>query len=310
MSLSRRHVLITGASGFLGRACLGHLAENGFEITAVHHGRDPAHEHAGVNWRRADLTNAADINALTNVVRPTHLLALAWHMGPDQRHSAKNYRWIQHSLELLFAFARNGGQRAVFCGSCAEYDWSDGGPLHETQSALRPACDYGAAKAALFRAFGPMLVRLGVSGVWARPFFLYGPGENGQRLVASVVRALLERREALTTDGSHKRDFLHVGDAARALVTLLGSDVTGPVNIASGSAVAVADIVREIARQTGQTGFVRLGALPQPPGEAAIVEADTGRLRRELEFSAQYDLAGGLADTIAWWRTQLEREPA
>jgi nucleoside-diphosphate-sugar epimerase len=286
------------------------LAGSGFEITAVHHGRDLAHELAGVSWRRADLTNAADINALADAVRPTHLLALAWHMGPDHRHSAENYRWIQHSLELLFAFARNGGRRAVFCGSCAEYDWSDDRPLHETHSALRPACDYGVAKAALFRAFGPMLARLGVSGAWARPFFLYGPGENGQRLVASVVRALLERREALTTDGSQKRDFLHVGDAARALVTLLGSDVTGPVNIASGRAVPVAEIVREIARQTRQPGLVRLGALPQPPAEAAVVEADTGRLRREVGFSAQYDLSGGLADTIAWWRTQLEREPA
>lgn len=309
MVLSRRHVLITGASGFLGRACIGPLVEAGYGVTAVYHAHSPSDKLTGIEWRRADLTDGGDVNALIDAVRPTHLLALAWHMGPDHRYATDNYRWIQHSLELLFAFTRNEGLRAVFCGSCAEYDWSGDGALHEAESALRPVCDYGAAKAALFHAYGPMMSRFGISAAWARPFFLYGPGENRRRLVASVITALLEGRDALCTEGRQQRDFLHIGDAARALVTLLGSDVTGPVNIASGTAFPVSEIVKEIGRQTGRAELLRLGALPRQPHEdAPIVKADIGRLSREVGFTPRFDLANGLADTIAWWRAQVERE--
>lgn len=311
MVSSRRHVLITGASGFLGRACIGLLLEAGYYVTAVYHAHDPSNEFSGADWCKADLTNGRDVNALVDAVRPTYLLALAWHMGPDHRYSAENYRWIQHSLELLFAFARNEGQRALFCGSCAEYDWSGDGALHETESALRPVCDYGAAKAALFRAYCPMMARLGISAAWARPFFLYGPGENRRRLVASVTTALLEGREAQCTEGTQQRDFLHISDAARALVTLLGSELTGAVNVASGKAFPVSQIVKEIGRQTGRAELVRLSVLPrQQREEAPIVKADTGRLNRELGYTPRFNLASGLADTIASWRSQVERENA
>ena len=93
---------------------------------------------------------------------------------------------------------------------------------------FNPDTDYGAAKASLSRIFEPLCAHsLEVSGAWARPYFLYGPGENPRRLAADVILSLLEGREALCGAGTQKRDFLHVGDVADAMATLLASDVTG-----------------------------------------------------------------------------------
>ncbi len=307
MSRTGRHVLVTGAAGFLGRACLAPLLAAGYRVTGTYLGARPARFPEGVEWRRADLRDPPGVAALLQSLRASHLLALAWPMGPDCRTSPENYRWISHSIGLLFTFAHSGGTRAVLCGTCAEYDWMTGGKLHETQSPLCPACDYGAAKAALFAAHGPMAARLGVSAAWARPFFLYGPGENRARLAASVITSLLEGREARCTDGMVRRDYMHTADAGRALAMLLDSDAEGPVNIGSGRAIPLAEIVGEIGRQTGREHLLRLGAMPSRPGEAPLVEADTGRLTREVGFSPHFNLETGLADTIGWWRAEMEK---
>ncbi|WP_421021629.1 NAD-dependent epimerase/dehydratase family protein, partial [Klebsiella pneumoniae] len=74
----------------------------------------------------------------------------------------------------------------------------------------------------------------GLSATWARLFFMYGPGEHPNRVTSSVILSLLQGKSAQCSHGMQIRDFLHVADVASALVTLLDSDVTGPVNIGSG----------------------------------------------------------------------------
>jgi len=298
-------VLMTGATGFLGRACLAALA--GKEIVATHRGPTPA-PREGVTWVAADLADTESLSALCAAHRPTHLLALAWEMGPGYQTSVDNYRWIGRSVDLLAAFAANGGRRAVFCGSCMEYDWSDEAPLVEDVTPLRPDTDYGAAKAGLATVWEPLAARLGLSAAWARPFFLYGPGENPRRLAADVIVSLLEGREALCGAGAGRRDFLHVDDVAGAMTALLLSPHEGAFNIAGGAAVPMADLVGEIARQIGRPDLLRLGARPTRPGEPGLVEADITRLRDILGWRPMYTLQTGLADTIAWWRRELAKD--
>src|SRR5207245_614301 len=67
----------------------------------------------------------------------------------------------------------------------------------------------------------------GLSQAWARIFFLYGPREHPKRLVSSVIRSLLRGERARCSHGQQIRDYLHVEDAAGALVALLESEVTG-----------------------------------------------------------------------------------
>jgi nucleoside-diphosphate-sugar epimerase len=73
-----------------------------------------------------------------------------------------------------------------------------------------------------------------VSLGWGRIFFLYGPGEKPGRLVSGIISNLLAGRRIETTAGTQIRDFTHVADVAGAFAALCDSDVTGPINIASG----------------------------------------------------------------------------
>ncbi len=283
-------VLVTGGGGFIGRHAVALLRQRGFEVCAP-------------SRAEADLLAPGVAAALVARLRPTHLLHLAWNATPGRFWTAPdNLDWVAASLALHRAFAAAGGRRAVFAGTCAEYDWSHA-ELDEATTPCAPATLYGTAKDALRRLV--LAAPDGVSVAWGRVFFLYGPGEAPGRLVPDVVAALLAGQAARCGEGLVQRDIMHVADVAAALLALLESPVTGPVNIASGCCVPLRCVVDEVARQVGRLDLLRYGARPSPPGEPARLAAATRRLRAEVGFAPRLGLAEGIAETIAWWRGRV-----
>jgi nucleoside-diphosphate-sugar epimerase len=225
-----KRVLITGATGFIGRHCLPTLLASGYEVHTAST-RATSANLPDVHVHQADLLEPAQVAALLANVQPSHLLHLAWYTQPGSYWtSLENIRWVQASLDLLQTFVAHGGQRVVMAGSCAEYDLSYG-YCAERITPLRPTTMYGKAKHALQLLEDAFAEQTQISAAWGRLFFLYGPHEYPERLVAAVIRALLQKQPARCSHGNQIRDFLYVQDAANAFVALLESDVRGAVNI-------------------------------------------------------------------------------
>ncbi len=301
-------ILLTGATGFIGRHCVEPLTRRGWEVIAVTSGSlpEPAPPEpvglGSVEWRRADLLDPEVPARLMRETRPDALLHLAWRLVAG---SVENYRWTRASLQLLMEFAEAGGGRAVFAGSCAEYDWTAAQPLRE-DAPRDPSTTYGVCKNALGELFEHYRRELDLSAAWARIFFLFGPGEAETRLVASIVRALLAGEPAKSTHGEQLRDYLYVEDLSDALARLVDSEIRGPINVASGTAVRLKDLVREAARQIGREDLVRLGAIAAREGEAPEVRADVSRLRNELGWEPGFTMEAGIERSVSWWRHRLE----
>jgi nucleoside-diphosphate-sugar epimerase len=300
-----RRVLLTGASGFIGRHAIAPLLARGFEVHAAGR-RAVAPAAAGVRWHDADLLAPSAAAALVDAVRPTHLLHLAWYVQPGAFWtSPENLRWVGASLDLVRAFRDGGGARAVLAGTCAEYDWGAPGHCVEGDTPTRPATLYGACKHALHEVVEAYGRATGMSSAWGRIFLLYGPHEPPGRLVSSVAAALVRGDVAQCSHGEQLRDVLHVADVADAFAALLASDVTGAVNIASGAPVRLRDVVGELARRAGAGERVRIGALPAAANDPAVLTAAVERLRGEVGWAPAYDLGAGLEHTLAWWRAAL-----
>lgn len=306
---SDRRALVTGAAGFLGRPAVEGLIERGWQVEAVEWG-PVADDTAGVRWHQADLLDSAGVSRLIEETRPSHLLHLAWHVGTGGEIyvSRENERWVEAGLHLLRQFADRGGERAVFVGSCAEYDWGHG-ICDERTTPLRPASSYGLAKRELGERFQQFLAATdSTGGAWARPFFLYGKHERPDRLMASVIRSLLRGEPALCSHGRQIRDYLYSADAADALVTLLDSEVEGAINIATGEPTSIAQLVYRAAERLDREQLVELGAIEARPDEPPLIVADVRRLRDELGWSPRHTMDEALDQTIDWWRQRLAAE--
>jgi nucleoside-diphosphate-sugar epimerase len=294
-------VLVTGATGFIGRHALGPLVRAGHEVHAVTTREDVASEEP-VTWHRADLLQGADVVA---EVEPELLVHLAWYVEPGRFWTSPlNVRWVEASLAALRAFADAGGRRAVMAGTSAEYDWRAADDrCHEERTPLRPATLYGTAKHALHAVAARYGEQAGFELAWGRIFFVYGPGEPDGRLVPSVGRGLLAGEPVPTTRGDQVRDFMHVEDVAAAFAALADSGVTGAVNVASGEPVAVREVVDGLAEAAGRPDLLQQGALPDREGDPPRLVADATRLREEVGFRPRIGLAEGLRSSLEWLRS-------
>jgi nucleoside-diphosphate-sugar epimerase len=294
-------VLLTGATGFIGRHAVAPMLAAGHELHAVTTREAPPAEDC-VTWHRADLLESADV---VREVSPDVLLHLAWYVEPGRFWTSPlNVRWVEASLALLRAFADAQGRRAVLAGTSAEYDWESAGErCDEERTPLRPATLYGAAKHALHRVAERYAEQVGFELAWGRIFFVYGPGEPEGRLIPSVGRALLAGEPVLTTRGDQARDFMHVEDVAAAFAALADGGVTGAVNIGSGEPVTVGRVVDELAAAVGRHDLLRPGALPEREGDPPRLVADVTRLREEVGFTPRIGLAEGLRGTLERLRT-------
>ena len=299
-----KKILITGASGFIGRNCLSRLLNVGYEVHAVC--PDPIIKNdLRINWHRMDLLNIRQAEEVAADVKATHLLHFAWYAEPKKYwNSEENLRWVQASIALLKSFYSNGGHRAVMAGTCAEYDWHDG-YCSEKETPLLPATVYGKCKHDLQTALASFSDKTGLSSGWGRIFLLYGPHEHPQRLVSSVIISLLQGRPASCSHGNQIRDFLHVEDVASAFVALLESDVRGPVNIASGQGIALKDVILKIGEKLGRPELIRLGAIPSSKDEPPLLVADVHRLKEEVGWTPRFNIDTGLDQTIDWWKENL-----
>jgi nucleoside-diphosphate-sugar epimerase len=300
-------VLVTGASGFIGLPLAQLLIANGEEVHALSTRTPGELGVSAVRWHHCDMLEPDSLERALEEVQPDRLVHLAWNVSHGRFWSApENLEWLQASLRLLRAFVNVGGRRALLVGSCAEYAWGGERDLEEHRSALEPQGLYGVCKDSLRRVAAAYAQETGLELAWARLFFLYGPREQPERLVPAVIRSLLTGQRVATSAGTQVRDFMHVGDAAAALLALLQSDVVGPVNIASGRAVSVAEVLDIIATITAGADLIDRGARASDTSEPPRIVGSVERLVQEVGFQPKLSLTDGLAATIDWWREHAQ----
>ena len=282
-------VLVTGATGLIGSYAVRQLLSAGHEVIAV------SRSGGGPGGVSLDLNDSESVNALLAAQRPEYLLHLAWYVGQGYMTSPENLDWVVSSLNLLKTFAELGGKRAVFTGSCIEYDW-DYGFMTEDFTPLKSGSLYGTAKASLYNLASSWAKHTGLSFAWGRVFFLYGRGEKPERIVPYIV-SCLKRGEKPAMNFPHiMRDYMHASDVAGGLCAVMFSDFCGAVNIASGEAVRLCEIAGKIAGIIG---------CPVPEYEhndigtmAPVVLGDSRRLNNIIGYRPKISWEEGLSGLL------------
>jgi nucleoside-diphosphate-sugar epimerase len=298
-------VLLTGATGFIGSRIAHTLIERGHPVRVAVRSSSTRERLAAIEdrlaFRTLDVFSAPPDELAQLADGVNCCIHAAWFAVPGQYlTSPENLRCVEGSLALLDALARAGCRRAVFVGSCFEYDF-DPGYLSE-RSPERPQSLYAASKLATRHLAEHIAHAHQISFAWARPFYQYGPFEDRRRLVPYVIETLSRGEPVQVTKGLQVRDFLHVRDVGSAIASIALADVEGVVNVGSGQPVTVRQIVSTIETLLDRAGLVQYGARPDNPTDPPFVCANNRKLVEATGWSPSFDLRSGLEDTIAWSR--------
>lgn len=288
-------VLVTGAGGFLGRYAVQALLSAGWTVIGT--GRDAPSVDGLHESIAADLLDDKSTQKLVEQANADVLLHLAWFNDPATRwYASGNLSWAASTLNLVEKFAASGGARVIFGSSCAVYDFA-ARSVHSETDLLGPNSLYGHAKASTAALISAAHESLGITVAETRIFFCYGAGEQTPRLVPDLIDGLSHGKAVPCTDGIQKRDYLHASDVGCALQLIADSDINGPVNVASGSSIPVAALIREVAEQLGCPELPELGAIIRSESDPSDITADIGRLK-QLGFRPKHTLASGVAETL------------
>lgn len=258
----KTRVLVTGATGFVGRQILATLMKSGVDLRLV--------VRAGSEKRlpmacEAEILSTADLFKessewwATSCQGVNIVIHAAWYAETGEYMlSPKNLDCLAGTLQLAAGCVQARVQRLICIGSCSEYDMNAG--YLSVDTPLRPTTPYGGAKAAAFLALSTLLPQQGISFAWARLFYLYGEGEDARRLVPYLHSRLAAGEPAELTSGSQIRDYLDVADAGAEIARLALGPANGAFNICSGVAQTVRELAERIADEYGRRDLLRFGA--------------------------------------------------
>ncbi len=217
-------ILITGASGFFGKSLISSLEKSteDFECFCIYKENYLEVLDKRFQWAQCDLLNKKEAEQLIKIIKPTHLVHLAWHVPPQQFWTAfENIDWLNASTNLFQAFCENGGKAFVGAGTLAEYDWTKG-ILEETTAPLLPNTLYGQCKKSLYEILTSIRNThyQQTKIIWPRIGYFFGENEPKEKLISKLIYNIKNALPVNLASPEFERPYAHVKYFGQAIAKL------------------------------------------------------------------------------------------
>jgi UDP-glucose 4-epimerase len=318
-------VLVTGGAGYIGSVVTEELLRQGHTVV-VYDNLSKGHRDAVVAPAMLVEADLLDVGSLRHAMMD-HQIEAVVHMAADSlvgesmSDPAKYYRNnLQAGLSLLDMMRYCGVSTLVFSSTAAVYGEPERQPIQETD-ATHPTNPYGETKLAFERALYWYDRAHALRYTSLRYFNAAGATErNGERhdpethLIPSVLHVAAGRRAEVTIfgqdyptrDGTCVRDYIHVGDLAKAHVLALEAMASGTIssrvyNLGGGGGYTVCEVIDTARSVTGEKIPVRVRA--RRPGDPAILIASSERITAELNWHPARQKLVDIIESAWTWMT-------
>jgi UDP-glucose 4-epimerase len=295
-------VLVTGASGFIGRAVVGALRERGVAVTAVDREPPDSSWDDGVHVVTGDLAEqetcvAAFETRPTAVVHLAALTSVLRSVDAPMQTFAQNVTITQVLLEL----SRGSGVDRFVLASTNAVVGDVGTSTITANLPLRPLTPYGATKAACEMLLSAYSGSYGMATAALRFTNVYGPGmSHKDSFVPRMMRAALGGTGVrVYGDGEQRRDLVFIEDVVSGILLALDNKYDGRAIIGSGRSVSVLEMIETVRAVTGCP--VPAEHIEAPAGEMPAVVVD---ITNDLGYRPTVSLEDGLARTWQYFKQQ------
>lgn len=293
-----KKILLTGATGLIGKELIKPLLENGYEIFAI--SRKPIPNSNTITWLAGDLFDTQFIQSCCKKAQADILVHLAWKVTGDYANSNENFSFLAGSISLLQEFQQHGGKQVFFCGSYFEYDFTQ--PKLTEQSPLAPEkMVYTFCKNELRKIAEKFCRQNAMDFCYGRIFNVFGHNEERNRLTRQILDNLFADKEVIIKSGPLQKDYMYSREIASAITEVLKSNIQGTINICTGKPIAIKDIALTIARKLHKEHLVKFqndfGSQP------LCIYGDNTRLLTETAYTPRYSFEQAIDEIIQAYQT-------
>jgi len=312
-------LLITGAEGFIGSHLTEHLLRQGHQVRALvwynSFNRIGWLAELSAGWRdkleivSGDVHDAGQmLHLMAGCEAVLHLAALIgipYSYQAPQSYLATN---AQGTLNLLEAARHHQPDRVLITSTSEVYGTARYVPIDEAHP-LQPQSPYSASKIAADSLALSYWHSFELPVTIVRPFNTYGPRQSARAIIPAIIQQLLAGKKDLQLgDLRPTRDLCFVGDTVRAFEAILAEPATigQTLNVATGLETAMQQVADTLIEQLRPgTPIVQDPARLRPVGsEVQRLCGDASRLRQLTGWQPTVELADGLRQTIAWFRSR------
>ena len=306
-------VLVTGASGFVGRYVVDHFVQLGYEVVGLVRRPQALPK---VRTERVDIENYSAVLDCMSRVRPDAVIHCAAQASVSRSWDEPDLTYRTNILgpaNLLEALKQRS-VKVLLVGSSQQYGRSPlGRPLKESDE-LVPRSPYAVSKLAQEHMGLAYHRRYGIEVVASRPFNHTGPGQSPEYAVGSFCSqvAAMEKgaiRHLRVGNLEAIRDLLDVRDVVAAYGRLLESGKAGEVyNVCSGQGVRMGDLLARITEMAGLPPDVPVTA--EGLAESDVLVGDPSKIRSEVGWVPEVSLDRSLAESLDWYRSRMKADLA
>lgn len=315
---AQKHVLLTGACGFVGQILLPMMLDKGYRVTCISSGSDFLDTKCG-EWMTLDINDAEAVSNAIQELQPSHVVHLAAvsHVPTSFRDPYRTWQTnVIGTLNILEAIRKHSNDSFfLFVSSSEVYGDSFKEKRLLTEGArVAPMNPYAASKCAAELTVREYF-RQGISGVIVRPFNHIGPGQSSEFVTASFAKQIAEieagKQAPILRVGNleAQRDFLDVRDVCSAYMILLELSSTvfesRVFNIASGKPRRISDLLTLLLQQSSLAVSVEEDSKLMRPSDIALAGGSCQLFYKETGWQPQYDIDSTLGDLLAYWREKV-----
>lgn len=275
-----KNILVTGASGYIGRHVVEKLLAFKCDITVID--RNPNRGKANVNVIKKDIFSS-DISKLFNEAgKPDVCLHLAWSNGFDHK-SVDHLKNLYPHFSFIKSLVDQGLKHVAVMGSMHEIGYWEGKIDENTPT--NPQSLYGIAKNSLRQALDAYLRNAGVIFQWIRGYYVYGDDSHNNSLFTKLLlREQAGDKTFSFVPGNFKYDFISIDELSNQIAhVVLQDQINGIINCCSGKPTSLEHMVKQFIKERNLRIKPVFGAFPPRAYDSPIVYGDSSKIDKILK---------------------------